>query len=183
MVQEMKQVFIKKWWAWIALFLIIMIGFTILNEEPEKNAIASEQVDQPVQPEVINSAIGKPIVIGDVVYTIKSTETVTSVGNESNVLNAKGEFVVFDVEIKNESKGAIITDPSIFKLRRHDVQFESDGAAGINLNGGGGFYMQLLNPGLSLNGKIAFDIPQHTDNLVLYIVPGQGKPVGIVKIN
>jgi hypothetical protein len=126
--------------------------------------------------------IGKPIVIRDITFNIKSIERMASVGKDTSAIKAKGEFVVLDVEIKNGTKGAITTDPSIFKLRRHDVQFESDGAAGVHINDGQGFYMQLLNPGLGIQGKIAFDIPKGTDNLELYILPGQGMPVGIVSL-
>lgn len=182
MAIQVKEIFIKRWWAWLILFVIVTLLFSIVKGNSEQHASASQPELEPIEPEIITSDLGAPIEIRDVIYKVTSIERVTSVGEEYSTLNALGEFLVLEVEIQNKSKRAITTDPSIFKLQKQDIQFESDSAASVHLNDGTGFYMQILNPGLSLKGKIAYDIPKDTKQLSLYITLGQWLPIGVVNL-
>ncbi|WP_370225244.1 DUF4352 domain-containing protein [Cytobacillus sp.] len=130
--------------------------------EPKKEEKAEDTASKPKEkkeaPKV--SGLNEPTKVGDVVFTAAGTSTAASVGPEGFGQTAQGTYLIVDVAVKNESKEAITTDSTFFKLKVGDVEYEADATADIYANeAGGGFFLQKINPGLEFKGKIVFDVP------------------------
>ncbi|KON86580.1 telomeric repeat-binding factor 2 [Sporosarcina globispora] len=126
------------------------------EEKAENNSAKPEEKKE--EPKV--SGLNEPTKVGDVVFTAAGTSTAASVGPEGFGQTAQGTYLIVDVAVKNESKEAITTDSTFFKLKVGDVEYEADSTADIYANeAGGGFFLQKINPGLEFKGKIVFDVP------------------------
>jgi hypothetical protein len=184
---KVKKTFYKKVWVWV--LAVIIIGAiasgggeegteqasTAPKEEKsiEKDEVKEEEVVDTEEPEeeVQTVGIGQPLMVGDVVFTVTGTSTATNIGGEYGK-SSSGEFFILDVVVKNEGKEAITTDSSFFKLKSGDITYEADSEAGIWANEDNNFFLQDVNPGIENKGKVVFDIPAGTSNLVLQVQTG-----------
>ncbi|MCC3357881.1 DUF4352 domain-containing protein [Bacillus sp. REN16] len=182
-----KKPFYKRIWVWV--LAVIIIGVIASGGEEEGTEQASttpktdvsveknetkkeEQVDKEEPEEKVQTAgIGQPLKVGEVVFTVTGTSTATNIGGEYGK-NSSGEFFILDVIVKNEGKEAITTDSSFFKLKSGDITYEADTEAGIWANQDNNFFLQDVNPGIENKGKVVFDIPAGTSNLVLQVQTG-----------
>ncbi|USK43569.1 DUF4352 domain-containing protein [Cytobacillus oceanisediminis] len=128
------------------------------DQTESTSAKPKEKEEKKEEPKV--SGLNEPTKVGDVVFTAAGTSTAASVGPEGFGQTAQGTYLIVDVAVKNESKEAITTDSTFFKLKVGDVEYEADATADIYANeAGGGFFLQKINPGLEFKGKIVFDVP------------------------
>ncbi|WP_099363984.1 DUF4352 domain-containing protein [Fredinandcohnia onubensis] len=184
---KVRKPFYKKVWVWILVVIIIgaiasgggeegteQASTTPKKEKSiEKDEVKEEVVVEIEEPEeeVQTVGIGQPLMVGDVVFTVTGTSTATNIGGEYGK-NSSGEFFILDVVVKNEGKEAITTDSSFFKLMSGDITYEADSEAGIWANEDNNFFLQDVNPGIENKGKVVFDIPAGTSNLVLQVQTG-----------
>lgn len=184
---KVRKPFYKKVWVWV--LAVIFIGViasgggeegteqasTTPKEEKsiEKDEVKEEEIVDTEEPEeeVQTVGIGQPLMVGDVVFTVTGTSTATNIGGEYGK-SSSGEFFILDVVVKNEGKEAITTDSSFFKLKSGDITYEADSEAGIWANEENNFFLQDVNPGIENKGKVVFDIPAGTSNLVLQVQTG-----------
>ncbi|WP_099354385.1 DUF4352 domain-containing protein [Fredinandcohnia onubensis] len=184
---KVRKPFYKKVWVWVLAVIIIGViasgggeegteqASTTPKEEKsiEKDEVKEEEIVDTEEPEeeVQTVGIGQPLMVGDVVFTVTGTSTATNIGGEYGK-SSSGEFFILDVVVKNEGKEAITTDSSFFKLKSGDITYEADSEAGIWANEENNFFLQDVNPGIENKGKVVFDIPAGTSNLVLQVQTG-----------
>jgi hypothetical protein len=108
------------------------------------------------------AGMGEVVPVGDVEFTVNSTSTGTNVGGEYGV-DSQGTFLLVDVTVTNKGAEAITVDSSFFKLNAGGKTYESDSSAGIYANEDTGFFLEQVNPDLSITGTVVFDV---TDEVI-----------------
>ncbi len=135
------------------------------NEEKNKEEINEEQ---PLSNEGISS---------DVTIKVLGVETLSEVGGEFTKETAQGVFKVVTISLTNGQKDAITVDANSFKLvDSQGREFTYSSSAQISMDveedNGSDFFLKQLNPGLTQEGKIVFDVPADAAGLVLKATGG-----------
>ena len=84
-------------------------------------------------------------------------------GNQFMVANAQGEFIILTLNVKNigdEQQSFFTTNQKLIDASGR--QYGSSSEADTYLNAGGGSSYAEINPGNSIQTKIAFDVPVGT---------------------
>ncbi|QSX20037.1 DUF4352 domain-containing protein [Priestia megaterium] len=183
--EKAKRSIFKRWWFWvIVVILVAAIGSN--GSEEEKKDTAQQATAQPKEEkspatetkqeapkeekkeEKKGFGIGDTVKVGDMVYTVNSKTTATSVGPSALPTEAKGKFLVIDLKVKNNSDKSVTVDSSFFKLKHDGKTFEADAAGSMSANQGedgnikNSFFLEQLNPDLEMGGKIVFDLSPET---------------------
>jgi len=133
------------------------------SAKPEKEAepAKEEPKEEPKEPEGFK--IGDVANAGDMTYKVTSVKKETEVGSSFLTETAKGTYLVVEVEVTNNSDDSVFVDASFFTLMNGDKKFEADSTASMyaNTNEDGtnsSFFLEDLNPDLSLSGVVVFDV-------------------------
>ena len=152
----------------LALAIIIGIGSamgsggssTATAPSTSTPAIAST----PTKPVV--AELSKEGVSNDVKIVVTSFTSKDSVGdNQYNTAKAQGIFKLVGMNIVNNQKDAITISSGSFKLiddqdREFSSSSEGSIALGLSSNKTETFLLKQLNPGMSIDGVIVFDVPK-----------------------
>lgn len=118
-----------------------------------------------------DAAIGEEVNVGDMSYTVNEVTTGTQVGSSTFPTTANETYVIIDLTITNNGNEAVTVDSTYFKLLIDGATFDSDSEASmiVNQNKNGeivnSFFLENLNPGSTMSGKIVFDVSQtNADN-------------------
>lgn len=167
---KIKKPFYKKWWFWL-IAIIIVVGLVGGggDETETKDDIAadttseSELVSESSQEEAESVeetqvySIGDTVDVGDVTYVVNSVDSATNVGGEYGQ-NSKGTYLLVNVTVTNNGDESLTVDNSLFKLLNDGKEYDSDSAAGIYANDDSSFFLESVNPELSLTGNVVFDV-------------------------
>jgi len=160
-----------KWILVILIFIFIAIGASSnknsTTNSPSNNA-ANQQAITPTQPNQNTKTygIGDSLVAGDFTWKITDVSTTTEIGQNIGDTfigeKANGVFVILSVEVKNTGKSAKYLSDSYIKLiDDQNREFSASTAAAIYMQPQGSALMfEQLNPGITKNGKVVFDVPQ-----------------------
>ncbi|MEW9501754.1 DUF4352 domain-containing protein [Jeotgalibacillus marinus] len=163
--EKVKKPFYKKWWVW--LLAVIIIATVASGGDDEDKAGGEEPAEDVAGDNKEESGddtigIGTPLDVKGVVFTINEVTTSSNIGGDFGQ-DAKGEFLIIDVTVENDKDEAITVDSSFFKLQVDGVEYDADGTAAIYANENAQFFLESVNPGLSLTGKVPFDAPEGLD--------------------
>ena len=173
---KVKKPFYKKWW-FIALVVVLVIGaFSGGDDEGASDVAddagtadvvedvdASEPKDEnepgEVEEEPVEEAysVGDLVNVGSVSYLVNGIDTATNVGGEWGE-NSKGTFLLVNVTVTNNGDEALTVDDSLFKLLNDGKEYDSDSLAGMYANDDSSFFLESINPELSLTGNVVFDV-------------------------
>jgi len=164
----LKKPFYKKVWFWILAIIVVIIIANLGGEETPKNESAATGSTEKATPAKEKAeekvfGIGEVVKVGDVEFTVNSTSTAKNVGGEYGT-NAQGTYLLLDVTVKNVGNEAITTDTSFFKLLSGEKTYDADGSASIYANEDTNFFLEQVNPDLSANGVVAFDVTDEVIN-------------------
>ncbi|NOU75598.1 DUF4352 domain-containing protein [Paenibacillus sp. LMG 31458] len=125
--------------------------------------------------------LSKEGVSSDVKITVISTETKAEIG-DNQILKAKaqGVFKVIELTVANNQKDAIILDSNSFKLiDDQNREFSSSTEAEhVAFGPDKTILLKKLNPGLSITGLLAFDVPKDAKGFYLQAQGGMlGKKI------
>ena len=125
-------------------------------DDPESQV--SEEV---AQVEVESFSIGEEVTVGDVAYTVNSISSAQTLGGEYMNKTAQGMFLVVNVTVTNKGNESLDVSNSFFTLVDGEKQYDSDGVASLYANEDGqSFFVNSINPDLSLSSNVAFDVTQ-----------------------
>lgn len=181
-VYKEKKPFYKKWWV-ILLAVLFVIGLATGGDDKEKadtTANNSDAVDQVKKEDPQKEApkkeapkkedkmfsIGEEVSVGDMVYVVNNVEVSNQVGPSVLPTTASGTFLIANVTVLNKGNKAVTVDSSFFKLVDGEKEFEADSIASMSANQGemgqidNSFFLQKLNPDVSLSGNVVFDISE-----------------------
>jgi len=107
----------------------------------------------------------------------------SSVGTGGLVKKAQGQFCIVSLSAKNiGDKSQYLDGGSQKAFDSQNRTFSADSAAGIYLGDEGNTFLNQINPGNSVSGKVVFDVPKDAKitRLELHDSPfSQGAPVAV----
>ena len=125
-------------------------------------------------------------VSSDVKIKIIEVTNPKTLGIEGAISKPQGSFVVVKMSIQNNQKDAITIMDTSFKLLDKDKREfspSSDGDVGLTMAGKKTLSMDTVNPGNTIEGYVAFDVPKGLTGFTMQATGGMtGDPI-ILKIN
>lgn len=107
----------------------------------------------------IAAGIGTPVRDGKFEFVVTGVTHAKSVGGEFGS-TAQGEYTILHVSVKNIGDQAqTLDDSSQYVFNSAGSKYDADSAADLNVNGDGSVFLENINPGNSVQGQIAFDMP------------------------
>lgn len=126
------------------------------------------------------------IIAGDFEYTINSIEKKSSLDFDGGIEEAYGEFIIFDVTVKNNDNHAVFISDNIFNMIDGENQYETDYHRSLDATSeeydNPSFITRDVNPGIAMSAIIVFDIPKdkvNSDDLNLLIFTDDSAPDNI----
>ncbi len=118
------------------------------------------------------NAVAKEGISSNVLISVLSSDNKENIGDEYTKKKAQGVFKVVKIKITNNQKDAITIDSNSFKLiddkgREFSHSLEGQMAISTSNNEVETFFLKSLNPGLSIEGYIVFDIPKDAKGLYM----------------
>ncbi len=111
--------------------------------------------------EVESFSIGEEVTVGDVSYIVNSISSAQTLGGEYMNKTAQGVYLVVNVTVTNKGNESLDVSNSFFTLVDGEKQYDSDGVASLYANEDGqSFFVNSINPDLSLSSNVAFDVTQ-----------------------
>lgn len=177
---------IKKFFKFVGICVVAIIALGVIigifsggedneksNSEPKQEKVEGKDKKESKKKEVKEVKIGETLKVGNVEFKVTKKSEAQNVGGEYGN-NAKGKYLILDVTVTNKGDKALMMDSSFFKLKSNGKEYDADGEAGIYANSDSGFFVTDINPDLSLEGKVVFDIPAelHEKELVLNVQTG-----------
>lgn len=175
------------------LFVGILTAFfsVACSEETATNSVSDNtKSEAPSESEEKNSAVkmGSDLNVEGVVFKVNSTEEVTEISTADGFMKYVPEsegavFYLVNVTLKNEKNEMITTDSSFFKLISDNGAEYSPTMIITTGDDSKFFTYDGINPGLSLSGNIAFEVPPGLTNLKLKVQTGfWGTETGIIEL-
>ena len=140
------------------------------NSNTNTSATTNTTTDQG-QPQVKQAKVGDTVTDGDLGFTVQSVSIASTIGNSFTTKTAQGVFYVLTVKIQNNGKDTKTINASDFKVtdsQGRKFDYSTDGQLAMEeTNGGTSFFLQQVQPSLSVTGKIVFDVPKDATGLKL----------------
>ncbi|WP_082686904.1 DUF4352 domain-containing protein [Bacillus sp. FJAT-27445] len=167
----------------IVIGIIASIGGGDDNAKPASSTPESNSSSKKA-PKIEDKPLSNEGVSSDVTIKVGSVEDRQEVGNEYTKKKASGVYKIVEVSLTNNQKDAITVDANSFKLvddQGREFTYSSDGQIAYDLGENDGnidFFLKSLNPGLTLTGKIVFEVPVDAKGFVLHARGGMtGKAI------
>lgn len=132
--------------------------------------------EQSQNQEKVTAKIGELVQSGDLAFTVNGVKEYQSLGNSFTSKDAQGVFKVVSLKIENVGKETKTIDSSMIKLmdsegRTFVRSIDGQTAKGLS-QGQVDLFLQQVQPGLSVNGEIVFDVPETAEGLVIELRGG-----------
>ena len=151
---------VKKILCLVLIFGIIgIVASGSSNGETKKKEQKKDEPANEVTEEKKEYKIGEVAKVGEVDYLINNVEVTKQIGNEYVNTTAKDTFLIIDISITNNEKESLSVADTFFKLLNGENEYSADSTGAIYLNDSS-IIFKKLNPGVTLQGKIVFDVPE-----------------------
>lgn len=154
--------------------VFLMIISMVLNPNDLKAGNAVNQVNpgQAVLQNKQANAVGDTVNAGKLSYIVKEAYQQREINSPIGKTTTNGVFVVMTVNVLNNDNSPRFVDKSMMKLYDSEGRsFEPNIKADVYLNESS-FFLRSINPGISTEAKIAFEVPANTMNLKLEVTSG-----------
>lgn len=182
--------------GFIGLFVVLMVIGLVFGDDdtekvkPEKNKAETEapakKPEDKAEPETESVSIGTAMQVGNIEFTVNEVATTNEVKDAGGYISYEPDsegavFLVVNVTVKNNGKESITTDSSFFKLIDGDIEYSP---STIITTDSSFFLYDGINPGLSKQGNVLFEIPEGKQDLLLNVQTGfWGTEQGQIKLN
>jgi hypothetical protein len=147
----------KKLKTWQIVLMVIgglfLLGI-IFGGGNSENKTSSDSNQDTIQTYNLNEAF----VIDKFQYNFKKVQSTNYVGSEYFGEEASGEFLIFDLEVKNLGNEAEYINNEIYIIDEQEREFSQDDDTWAYLDDN--FIFEELNPSLTKKGQIIFDVPE-----------------------
>lgn len=127
-----------------------------------------------IAPEVTEKlpTVGEAVTDGDLAFTVQGVKTTSTVGSFYSK-TAQGQFYIVTVKIENKGNDTKLVDSSQFQVidsqgRTFDRSIDGQSALGIQ-QGQVDLFLQQIQPSLSYNGDLVFDLPKDATGLKIVV--------------
>lgn len=150
----------------VALIVISVVTTSPEDTAPQDTAAPAAGSGQPAEARQAagtenSPAIGQPARDGKFEFVVKDLSRAKTVG-EYLTATAQGEYVIVQLTVKNiGSEPQLLSDGEQYLYDAEGNKYSADSTAGIYLAGddGDSVWFKEINPGNTVEGKIAFDLP------------------------
>ena len=158
----------RKKWPFIVggIALVTILGcvgmFTLFGLGAKKVA---EDLDNNVKGNnAIEGTMNEPATDGKFQFTVTGMQCgVKQVGSADFGEKAQGQFCLVSVTVKNVGQSSeIFSDTSQKAYDKDNTEYSVDSAAAIDANKGTSTFLEDINPGNTVKGKLVFDVPAGT---------------------
>ncbi|WP_428912116.1 DUF4352 domain-containing protein [Niallia sp. Krafla_26] len=181
MAKERKPIW-KRWWFWI--LIIIIIGIASCgggDEDTGTEQQVEEQGDTSAKEEETKEellSVGQPVKTGDFEYVVKGSSETNEIKSDNQFIDSKtttGKFIVVDYSVKNLDSEARMVDAGLFRIKSGGNEFKpmQDGDI-MMLLGDANLFLEEVNPQMSREGKIVFEVPADLATYDLQLSSGLG---------
>lgn len=145
------------------------------NESTETGA-GTEQVEaEDAKDEGVQVAnVGDAVKLNDL--------TITTAGSEErdylDGVETQGKVVLVDVTVQNDDNEARTISNTMFQLTVGGTTYDADTTLSRHANDGSSFFYDKVNPGLSLQSFVAFEVPPTLTDYDLLVTGGVGTEAG-----
>ena len=156
----------RKKWPWIVggLVLAAVLGCGALALAGVFGAakVASDLDNNSTGKNAVAGKMNKASVDGKFQFTVTGLQCgVGSVGPDGFGEKAQGEFCLVSVQVKNVGKSAeVFNDFSQKAYAADGTEFSADSGAGTWVNKDSSTFLESINPGNTVRGKVVFDVPK-----------------------
>jgi RNA polymerase subunit RPABC4/transcription elongation factor Spt4 len=175
--QKLKMGFFMKGIIGLVAIIIIVIMASNLGENSVDQASTTVEKEKTSKATGVKkeepSQMSNEGISSDVTIKVVTVEDKQEVGNKFTKEKAQGIYKIVEVSLTNNQKDAITVDANSFKLiddKSREFTYSSDAQIAFDIGeneGNSDFFLQSLNPGLTLTGKIVFDVPIDAKGFVL----------------
>jgi hypothetical protein len=154
--------------ALVVLIIGIALGSGSSNTSGTPASSSSTQAaSRSAAPSAAAPRIGDKVRDGKFQFVVTKISHAKSVGDTSVGLGdtAQGEYLILSLKVTNiGNEGQTLDDAAQYVYDSAGRKYTASSAADIDLsgpNGSGSTWFQDINPGNTVHGKIAFDMPRH----------------------
>ncbi|MGO1592142.1 MAG: DUF4352 domain-containing protein [Ancrocorticia sp.] len=172
-----KKPFYKRWWFILLVIVVVIVGIggaTGSGDDTQQgNATTStgeteseEQAPDEEEAEIV-AGIGDTVQSGDFEITVNSVGDPTeTIGSDFTEETAQGEYIPVNISLTNTGSEAGYVFDNDITLQAGETTYSSSSDALFALDDA--FVFEEINPGNTLSGTLAFDVPAGTaiDGLV-----------------
>lgn len=143
--------------------IVVVAGAVVSGGNGETKNESKNKETKEVSQKKKTYGIGETVKIDDVDYLINNVEVTKQIGGEYVNTTANDTFLIIDISITNNKKESLSISDSCFKLLNGENEYSTDSTGAIYLEDNSIIFKEL-NPGVTLQGKIIFDIPEGIAN-------------------
>lgn len=154
---------IKKILCIVLIVGIVAIAAVSSSEDSSSNKTENKSTTNESTQEKENHSIGETVTVGKVDYLINGVEITKSVGDEYLKSEANDTYLIIDISITNHETEALTVSDSFFKLLNNGNEYSTDDNGAIYL-GDSSIIYQEINPEVTLQGRLIFDVPETIAN-------------------
>ncbi len=170
----------SRWWIW--LIVIILIGGAAGGAYAYKKSAATNNTTTKSvtgsQPAPVKKELPKEGEVSDIKFQVKGVSVAKTYGEkELTKAKASGTFKIIKIAITNNQKSPIDIDSSLFKLKdSQGREFAGSNEAQTASIGDGkeSLLLKKINPGVTVEGDLVFDVPADAKELKLIARGGMG---------
>jgi hypothetical protein len=170
----------RRKWPWMVGGVVVVmavggyVSTVVLVSAGAKSAksVAGALADNQKGTDAIARGLGKAITDGKFQFTINGMQCgFATVGPDGFGQKAQGQFCLIDTQIKNIGRTAeIFNDSSQKAYDAAGVEYSVDSGAAFFANQDYSTFLEQINPGNTVHGKLVFDVPPGTklESVVLH---------------
>ncbi|MFI5933875.1 DUF4352 domain-containing protein [Actinoplanes sp. NPDC051494] len=146
-----------------------------------KKSPAAKRTTQPPAADETAGGMGDTVSDGDIAFTVKDMDcSKTEVGSEYFNQKAQGKFCIITITVKNNGDSAhTFSGSDVTAYDAKGTEYDNDTTAELYANEDASTFLEKINPGNKITGKVIFDVPKST-TLTEVELDGGGMPfVGV----
>lgn len=157
----------------VFIVFIVVVSASGGDSSSSGSTNSGSKQEQSQKQEKITAKIGEKVQSGDLSFTVNGVKEYKSLGNSFTQKDSQGIFKVVSLKIENVGKETKTIDSSMIKLtdsegRTFERSIDGQTAKGLS-QGQVDLFLQQVQPGLSVNGEIVFDVPADAQGLTLEV--------------
>ena len=150
----------------LVIFIVAIVAGMGSDNSNDGNYQSDDTVvtdDSAKEDDTVSYGICDVVNVEDVEYLVSNVSVTKSVGDQYLSNNANDTYLVIDISITNHGNEALSISDSFFKLLNGGNEYSTDSTGAIYLGDTSIIYKEI-NPEVTLQGQIIFDVPEAVAN-------------------
>lgn len=161
----------------IVLIILIIVIVAVSGGDDENSSSDDKKTETKAEKPAKSFAVGDEVKVEDLSFTVNKVEETNELKMEyMDSLTTEGKFIVVDLTVGNNDKKARMIDSEMFRIIGSDgTEYKASSDADMYINDNDlGFFLQEVNPKMTLKGSIAFELPKDETGYSLQVSSGLG---------